>query len=152
MNATAISILRHDRNGFTLVELLSILMILGVVALVAASRITSMNVDATVEADRLKANLRFAQYLAMSNNTVAYSVTIASGSYTLQEDGVAAAVNFPDSGSPTHSFGGGVSVTSGTGTLTFDEWGSPGTTNYVITISDGSPTNITITRNTGFIL
>ena len=139
---------KNDK-GFTFIEILSVLVILGIIAAVAASRVMTMDKDVTAEIDRLRGNLRFAQYLAMSNNTVGYDVSITAGSYTLRMDTTPATVNFPDSGSPTHTFQGGIAVTSGDVDVPFDEWGSPGANNIVITLTGGD--TITITRNTGFI-
>lgn len=132
-----------------MLEIIMVLLLAGILTAVAASRLNTIDKDRIGEAERLKTNLRFAQYLAMINNTQTWAITLTSGSYTLMKDGSAAPVNFPNSNSPTRILAGGVTITAGTGTVTFDEWGSAGTTNSVITVS-GSET-ITITRNTGFI-
>lgn len=141
------SILKN--SGFTLFEIIMVLVLLGILTAVAASRLVNVSQDLVGETERLKINLRFAQYLAMTNNVDTWSVSLSSASYTLQKNGSPASINFPDSSSSTHTFSGGVSLTAGSGTVTFDEWGSPGTTDYVITLS--SSKTITITRNTGFI-
>ena len=135
--------------GFTIIEIVSVMLLMGIFTVVAVTFLINSNEDVTAEADRLKGNLRFAQYLAMTNNTSVWSVSISSTGYTLQKNGSPAPLNFPDATSPTHSFPSGVSVTAGTGTITYDEWGSPGTSSHVITFSDG--TNVTVTKNTGFI-
>jgi len=136
-------------QGFTLLEIIMVLILVSILTAVAVSRLGTADQDRRAETERLKLSLRFAQYLAMTNNTATWAVSLASGSYSLLKNGAAAPINFPGTSSATHNLGGGVTITAGTGTVTFDEWGSAGTANTVITLS-GAET-ITITRNTGFI-
>ena len=136
-------------QGFTILEIIMVLVLISIITAVAASRMGTVDQDRRAETERLKINLRFAQYLAMTNNTATWAISLTSGSYSLLKDGAAAPINFPGTSSTTHTLGAGVTITAGTGTVTFDEWGSAGTANYVITLS-GAQT-ITITRNTGFI-
>ena len=52
----------------------------------------------------------------------------------------------------TVNFPTGITATAGTGTMNFDQWGSPGSNNINITLSDGSRNvTITVTKNTGFV-
>lgn len=55
-------------NGFTLLEIISILIILGILAAVAVSRSVNFNAEVYSGADALKAHLRYAQTLAMNSN------------------------------------------------------------------------------------
>jgi len=125
------------------------MILLCIITAVAANFLTDTDTDVTAEIDRLKCNLRFVQYLAMTSNTATWSVNLTAGGYSLQKDGATAPVNFPETGSPTHTFPDGVTIVGGTGILTYDEWGSPGASDYVITFSGGR--TVTVTRNTGFI-
>ena len=54
-------------NGFTLLEIISILIILGILAAVAVSRSVNFNAEVFSGADALKAHLRYAQTLAMNS-------------------------------------------------------------------------------------
>lgn len=141
--------LPQKNQGFTILEIIMVLVLVSIMTAVAASRLGTGDQDLRAETERLKVSLRFAQYLAMTNNTATWAVSLTSGSYSLLKNGAAAPINFPGTSSATHTLGAGVTITAGTGTVTFDEWGSAGTNNYVITLS-GAQT-ITITRNTGFI-
>ena len=55
-------------KGFTLLEIIAILVILGILAVVVVSRTTSMNAEVYTGADTLKSHLRYAQILAMNTN------------------------------------------------------------------------------------
>jgi MSHA pilin protein MshC len=58
-----------DRKGFTLIELMMVLVLLGILAIFAAPRL--LNVTATnagAFADKLRADIRYAQDLAMTQN------------------------------------------------------------------------------------
>jgi prepilin-type N-terminal cleavage/methylation domain-containing protein len=56
-----------NRKGFTLIELVMVLILIGIVASVIAPRLGEMSsVEAGVFADKLRADLRYAQNLAMT--------------------------------------------------------------------------------------
>lgn len=148
-----------NSRGFTMIELISILVIVGMLAAVAVSRISSTAAySLTSEADILRMHLRYAQLRALSDS-VTWGVTFSSNSYTLQKNGVQASSNLPNEGSATHTLPGGITLSGST--ITFDTWGTPviawDNTNPVtgsitIIISSGSSSqSITITKNTGFI-
>jgi prepilin-type N-terminal cleavage/methylation domain-containing protein len=61
-------IFKLTQKGFTLLEIIAILVVMGILAVIAVSR--SVNYDAEVYggADVLKAHLRYAQTLAMNSN------------------------------------------------------------------------------------
>lgn len=155
-------VIKKHSDGFTLIELIAVMVVLSIVAaivIVRATPTTSYNVVS--EAEILKANIRYAQYRALTDadknynvNNATWSIVFSSGSYTLQRtaDGETQNYNFPYEGSATHNLPGGVTISSTVSPLIFDVWGSPGTTDTTITITDGSsPQVITVTANTGFI-
>ncbi|HPK53248.1 MAG TPA: hypothetical protein PK114_02240 [Smithellaceae bacterium] len=149
--------------GFSIIEFIAILIILAVVAVVAVTRYTSQTYyNVTVEAEILKANLRYAQFRAMSDADTAYGVNngtwgllLSVNSYTLQHkyNGVTAnAYDFPGEDSATHVLPAGLNLSGSTATVTFDVWGSPLEGNANITISDGtSSKTVSVTPYTGFI-
>lgn len=151
----------QQRNGFTIIEIIAVLLLIGIITVISASWLTSSSVYSVVsEAEALKANLRYAQLRAMGDadtnigaNGVTWGIAFAAGSYTLQKNGNTASTNLPNESSPVHNLPSGIAITTGAGTsVTYDTWGSPGAANIAVVVSDGaSPRTIAITRNTGFI-
>jgi len=140
-------------SGFTLIEVIAVLMIIGIISAVVISRAGSTAAYSLVsETETLKGHLRYAQFRAMSDK-VSWGIDFSgdSDSYTLLRNEAEAPSNFPNDNSPTHDLQGGVSVSGAT--VTFSPcWGSPGDADISVTLSaDGSSETITITQNTGFI-
>ncbi len=136
-----------------MIEVIAVLLLFGVVAAVVASRAPSMDSYKLVsEEDIMKGHLRYAQFRAMSDN-VSWGISFTTNSFTLQKNGAPASSNLPNENSAIHNLQGGVSITAGAGTtVTFDEWGSPGLSDILITLSVGTDSRtVTVTRNTGFI-
>ncbi|MDD5435834.1 MAG: prepilin-type N-terminal cleavage/methylation domain-containing protein [Nitrospira sp.] len=141
---------RFSNDGFTMIEIIAILTIISIMSVIAISKLTSTtSYNLISEADIVKSHLRYAQLRAMSDD-VSWGINFSSTSYTLLKNGITATTNLPNESSPTHNLQSGLSITSGAGsTVSFDNWGSPGTSDKLITLS-GSQT-ITVTKNTGFI-
>jgi MSHA pilin protein MshC len=143
-----------DNRGFTLIEVIAVLIIFGILAAVAVSRVMSNQNDLILQADIVKSHLRFAQLKALadeSTSTSTWGIAFTGTSYTLQNNGVTATTsNLPGEDGKIHTFPS--SVTIGNATVTFDSWGSPGPANVTVTLTqDGVPKTITITNNTGYI-
>jgi len=155
-----ISNVSSNSNGFTMIEIISVLVIIGILSAVAVSKMTSNDAyDVVMETETLKTHLRYSQIRAMANNQ-SWGIKINGGnSYTLQKNGSTASVNLPNEDSATHSFASGVSATvsatPGTKTITFDDLGSPVSVNTDIIITlrkqGKNPHTLTITQKTGFI-
>ena len=135
-------------GGFTLIEVLAVLLIMAVVMTVILTRTPPVDRDAFAEAAILRSHLRFAQSLAMSHTTERWSVSFTPRSYTLFENGLPSAVRLPNEGSSTHNLPDGVAVTAGIGEVRFDEWGSPGPDTLTISVNTET---VTVTGLTGFI-
>lgn len=58
--------IKQEFNGFTLLEIIAVLVILGVLAAVGVSRLSGVWITAYGDADRLVSDLRYAQSLAMT--------------------------------------------------------------------------------------
>ena len=144
-----------------MLEVIAVLIILGIITAFVVSRGTNIKAELSSEIEIIKAHLRYAHCLALANDIYSWRITLSSGSpdyYTLSKinksDGTETSpINLPNEDSPTHALPSGISITSGLGTVTFDEWGSPGTTTLNITLSDQASNSetIRITKNTGFI-
>lgn len=147
---------RLSAYGFTLVEVVAVLVMLGILAAVFVSRVRAPSYDVVVQAELLKTHLRFSQFKALSDidgqAVTSWGMSFSANSYTLRRNGANAPVNLPGESSPTHSLGSKVSFSSVPGEITFNEWGSPGGTSITITLAQGSRTQtVTVTRNTGYI-
>ena len=135
-------------KGFTLIEVLAVLLVLAVIMTVILTRTPSIERDAFAQAAVIRSHLRFAQSLAMGNNTESWGITFTPHSYTLLLNGSPAGIALPNDSSSTHNLPDGVSITDGIGTVLFDEWGNPGPDSITITVNTES---IVIARLTGFI-
>ena len=151
-----------NRRGFTMIEMVVVLIVMAIVATFILARATPGSNNLIAQAEILKSHLRYAQIRAM-NDTVPWGIRIPdAGSYILYKDNVQATAWLPGEADETISTGKtpqthrlptGITVTAGSGlTYNFDDWGSPGASTLTITLSQGTTTsNITITKNTGYI-
>jgi len=152
-----------NSRGFTLIEIIAVLVIIGVVSAIVISRGFSTSIyNLESEADKLRTNLRYAQARAMSSSTL-WGINISSAtSYSLFNSGnVGNTVTLPGEDGATVTLSG-ITITAAQPIVSFDSFGhpytdAPGTTLQVgdrsitLTSSDGQPEPITITQNTGFI-
>lgn len=156
---------KNYQGGLTLIEVIAVMVIIGVVAAVVVSRMMSPSSFGVVsEADILKGHLRYAQYRAMSH-TETWGIQLTTKGYSLLYNKLATTSKLPNEDSSSHTFGSGIEITTGAGTVHFNEWGNPvdasgnllaatDNTKIVkeIVLSDGSTERrVKITQNTGFI-
>ena len=151
--------------GFTLIEIIAVLLLIGILAVAAVNRNTVQGAQAIAEADALRSALRYAQARAMAD-IYTWGVTRSSGAYQLVSDNpdIASPV-LPGQGSGTRTMPSGV-VLSGASTILFDARGRPvsgniaavgGTAapvaaNQTISVTESSKTEtITVTPYTGYI-
>jgi MSHA pilin protein MshC len=136
---------RRNAHGFTLIEIIAVLVIIGIMSAVAVTIFSSLDKYKLIsEVEILKTHLRYAQSRAMSD-TVSWGIVLNGNRYTLLRDN-AATSNLPNENSNTHYLQEGVTVSGDD--VTFDTWGSPG---IQATITVGGSKTVTITANTGFI-
>ena len=131
-----------------MIEVLAVLLVLAVIMTVILTRTPSIERDAYAQSAVIRSHLRFAQSLAMGNNTESWGITFTPHSYTLLMNGSPADIPLPNDTSSTHNLPDRVAITDGIGTILFNEWGSPGPDNVTITVGTES---IIVTRWTGFI-
>ena len=144
--------LRSDNRGFTLIELIVTLIMIAILVAAAAGSMP-LKGGLLSQADIVKSHLRFAQIKALHDDTsdaAPWGISFAGGSYTLYKNNSAAAISLPAEDTNVHTFPAGITIT--TATVNFDSWGSPGTVNIPLTLSQaGDTTTITVTANTGYI-
>lgn len=138
---------RLNQRGFTLIEVIAVLLVMGVMAAMAVGRSSNSSSQADVlgATETVKNHLRFAQSTAM-NSDLSWGINFSGSSYTLRD-----ANNV--SGTLPGDIPQGMTFASSVNPVMFDNrWGSPGTTTITVTVSKGGNSQtITITRNTGFI-
>jgi MSHA pilin protein MshC len=146
--------------GFTLVEVVVALIIMGIITALAISRLASNNVDLIAQTDVIKSHLRYAQSRAM-NSSVIWGIRSSGSSYWLFRDGNASnKVALPGEDSDVVNLLVGMEDF----TLSFNSWGIPhtnapasqelvaGDAECEITVSSGGDTRpIFITPETGFV-
>jgi MSHA pilin protein MshC len=147
-----------------MIEIVVVLVILFIVSAVVISRYTMTDTnELMIETDALKSSLRYAQIQSLNDDTATWGIHFTNDtSYTLYKNGAAASVMIPikiqdpvkdPPPKNTHTLQGSVKITVGVGTtVTFDKWGSPGTTSISLTLTRGTENEtIVITRDTGYI-
>jgi prepilin-type N-terminal cleavage/methylation domain-containing protein len=153
-----------DNRGFTLIEVVAVLIITAIIAAVVLSRGYDRSVDVSVAAEVLKNHIRFAQASAIKFNEP-WSVSATGSNFAVRKNDTnltASTVNLPGEGESTVNISTKYKVNMTT-TLYFDGKGRPYTTYpgapitattppVPVMATGGSTTvNIIITPDTGFI-
>jgi len=127
---------RNRQSGFSLMELIAVIVVLGIISVVALPRFTGSDA-AAVQSARDQAFSAFfsAQQLAMSRSSADNPVelVVSANSIDLREAGSSS--NLPGGNYPL-TFPSGVTVTSGAGSYNYDKLGR--TTPGQVTFSRGS--------------
>ena len=146
--------LRSGDRGFTLIEIIMVLLILGVLSYFVATRLFSgESPDRNAEMELVKNHLRYAQSRAM-NTEKDWGITFETGGkhyYLFNGDNPPLPIRLPgDESSNGKTTLSAITVTNAPITVRFlsQSFGSPGTANVSITTTAGT---ITVTKNTGFI-
>lgn len=137
--------------GFTFMEIIAGLAIMGVlIAMINAGHLVRASVPA--EAAVMKSHMRYAQSLAVANNTVRWSMRLGIHEYELMRDGVTSPVSLPGENAARHDLPEGVRITAGGGSvIEFDAWGAPAQS-HVVTLTDGQVSrSVQVTGFTGLI-
>ena len=159
-------------KGFSLIELVMIIVVMGILGIVVLTRYRPTELSVSIEADRLMRDIRHMQMLAITWGQAlritpagaTYSVSCASGSIVAPCNG-AAAVTDPAIGTTfTRTLGTGVTITAGA-SFDIDALGRPGTwaAGPTFTLANGIPaatftltgggetSTVSVTRLTGFV-
>jgi MSHA pilin protein MshC len=135
--------------GFTMIELMAALLVLVIISALAIAHVSSvMNASSlNSEADVIKGHLRYAQAQSM-NSTVNWGITFSNGSYTLftNPSSYVALLGTSNTAAPaTANLPSGMTIsTTGTGTVSFDSWGTPYKDNQASVLQTGGPVTVTL--------
>jgi prepilin-type N-terminal cleavage/methylation domain-containing protein len=149
--------------GFTLLEAIVVLLIVGIIGAVVAARTVFTNPDLTAQTEVAKTHIRYAQIQAV-NSDVVWGIHCEGASYWLFKDSNKAnKVLLPGEDSDTVDLTAKNLTMAGFTDLSFNSWGTPHTdegaleanrllTALTITISSTEHNEqIVVTPNTGFI-
>ncbi|MEG6505743.1 pilus assembly FimT family protein [Nitratidesulfovibrio sp. 1201_IL3209] len=151
------------QRGFTMIEVVAVLVIIGILAAVAADRIFNQApAELAAISSAVRGNIRYARTRSMNSDEIFGVQVISPSTYAVFRNGnIANRVVLPGEAGGVITLPEGAAF-SATGTVFFDHWGAPCSNaatpparfnaNVSVTLSyrDASDT-ITITRNTGFI-
>lgn len=129
---------RRFPRGFTIIELLAVLLVLALLAVTAVMNLGKAGANAIAEADTLRSVLRYAQSRAMAD-VYTWGVVVSSSGYRLfsnnpdQTD-----ARLPSQGSNVHTVADGVTL-AGDSPIIFDWRGVPVSNNVTTPGSSGTP-------------
>ncbi len=150
----------RGRSGFTMIELVTIMLIVGILAVVVVPRFGMLQgFDEVGYRDRVKATLEYARKSAVAQRR-SVQVDIAGSGLTLtrqtatpEGEGVASwvALNLPGTSTNAFAAPSGVTLNPSAATIIFDALGRPVTLSASsFTVSGGAGT-ITIEAETGYV-
>jgi MSHA pilin protein MshC len=157
-----LSTLKRNPGGFTFLEVIIVLALIGLLAAVVVARRHASNTSLPARSQILKAHLRYAQSRAMNNDT-SWGIRFSGDGYHLfNSDDPGTDLPLPgEDGGSVNLADYNLSV-GGTEIVSFDTWGRPcmdtGATNLnpsdrtlTLADADGNTRSITIVKNTGYI-
>ena len=149
---------RFDNSGFTLVELLAVIVVLSTISAVAVSHFYFSDSNLEAQTEAIKVYLRYAQVRSMNTESV-WGISCDGTDLWLYKGGSSDdKILLPgEDGDDVDLAEKGISM--GEFTVSFNSWGKPydddgneQAADRTLTVSSGSESrNITITKNTGFI-
>jgi len=151
----------NRRNaGFTMIEIITVLVLIGIVTVVVVGRQISVNTELHSQVSAVKTHIRYAQSLCM-NSDITWGICCDGSDYWLFKDGdTGDQVRLPGENSSTVDLSD-KDISMDTFTVSFTEKGVPCTDDGAtvtqsgdrnISISAGGDSeSITITQNTGYI-
>ncbi len=157
-------ILTRHNAGFTIIEIIAILVVIGIIGVTVVGRQISLGTEARTQASIIKNHLRYAQSLSMNSNMI-WGIECDGSKYWLFKNGQDGTtddkVMLPGEDSTEVSLSDkGISMGSFTVAFTREK-GEPGedadaspvaSANITITVTGGGDSEtITVTRNTGYI-
>ena len=147
------------RGGFTLIELVTVIVIVGIIMALVFSRRATLNGDLMARMSEVRAQVRFVQLLAMKSATNYLTFRSDGTNYWASYSGNNTLIVLPGERSATVSLAG-KSMSMGNCTLSFDQYGIPYsgspatklTTSTSISITAGGSTGtLVVSPETGFV-
>lgn len=140
------------QGGFTMVELIMVMVIMGTLSAIAISKFNRNAFDVAAASGELVQAIRYAQDKSMSHSgTTNYQIAISGTGYSVTQGG--GAINHPVTGALGYTKSwSDISLDTAT-TITFDAYGDPGlAAPLTITLSKGSESDsVTVENVTGFV-
>jgi type II secretion system protein H len=145
------------QRGFTLVELVVVLVIAGILSVVMLPRFSQGIVEVSSQAEQVAADVRYAQTLSMTHGA-RYCIFFTGTGYQFRNTNCTVAVNHPATGSTTAIVLSGTTVATSNLAGTFIEFDTKGrpqgftvaTSNATITVtSSGQARSIVVSPDTG---
>lgn len=148
---------KSGQSGFTLVETIAVLLVLGIVTAVVLTKSFSLSeVNETTAIDQLKTVMRYAQIRSMSVSGGGWGISYGGNVYTLfNNKSTASTVTIPGEDGSTATLPAGTTFAAA-GTLCFREFGEPSAdlcateASGNLSVSVGTKT-ITVYHKTGYI-
>ena len=152
----------HRAQGFTLIELVTVLLLIAILSVVAINQWPGSGINLSAQADQLANDIRYTQSLAM-NRGQRYRINLAADRYWISDAGGTVTVSLPGSGATVMILNSGIALSTSYSFLVFDGNGVPYTTattpgtalaaDAVITLSaDGESRALRISPQTGRVL
>lgn len=149
-------------QGFTLIELVSVLLLMAILAVVAADQWPGFGINLSAQTDQLLNDIRYTQFLAM-NRGQRYRINFAADHYWITDASGTVTYPFPANGASAVTLTSGVTLSTTDSFLVFDGNGVPYTTasspgtplaaDAVITLSaDGMTSTLTVSPETGYVV
>ena len=135
----------RNEDGFTLIELIMVIVIIGILAFVAIQKYPVTEISLETAADMIKSDIRSVQALSMAKHTI-QTLTFSSTEYVFPTLGEGNKTrNFAD------IFEGGISLSAYPASISFNSLGEPtAAQDDSITITTGSTTKtLTVLQYTG---
>ena len=137
--------------GFTLIELIMVIVIMGALSAIAISKFNRNAFDVAAASGELVQAIRYAQEKSMSNSGATnYQIAITGTAYTVSQGGID--ITHPVDGSAAYAKTWSDIALDTTATIIFDAYGNPGIgAPLTITLSKGSDSDtVTVENITGF--
>ncbi len=139
---------KYSANGFSLIELVAVIVIVGVLAITISVRYSNNNIQLIHSQSDVMAALRHARQIALARAESDTQVVVIAlpNSIDLQEN--AASIRFSGTQYPL-IFPSGITLTQGRGRFVFDRLGS--TRSDIIQLTDGNSTQQITVAGSGYV-